>query len=1080
LKAIKYILAILLSIAVAACGGGGSDSGNGNGNGNGNKFTSPGAPTTVTASPGDKSATVSFTAPANNGGTAITGYAVTSSPGNITATGTASPISVTNLVNGTLYTFTVVATNSAGNSAASTASNSVTPSATPIVPDAPTAVTATAGNTTATVTFIAPASNGGAAITGYTVTSSPAGGTDSNAATSGLTHTITGLTNGTAYTFTVVATNSAGSSAASTASNSVTPSVVITVPGVPTAVTATAGNASATVSFTAPASDGGAAISGYTVTSSPAGGTDSNAGTTGLTHTITGLSNGTAYTFTVVATNSKGNSPVSSASNSVTPVTVPSVPTSVTATAGNTTATVTFIASANNGGAAITGYTVTSNPAGGTDSNAGSTGLTHTITGLTNGTAYTFTVVAANSAGSSAASTASNSVTPNVATTVPGVPTAVTAAAGNASATVSFTAPVSDGGAAITGYTVTSNPGNFTATGTASPISVAGLINGTAYTFTVVATNSKGNSPASSASNSVMPAVTPVSGTVTGPWVEGVTITAVAAAGGTFTAITDATGNYNNLHLSSGSYTLTASLPGYTFSPVNIPVTVPAGSSAAITGNNFAATSAFPSYSISGTVNYSGSQTGAVSVLVYYSTGVGPNYYSPAGTVISGPGAYTVRGLQNGSYVVVAERDGLHNGAPNASNPLGWTTFSISGADVTGKIVTMTDPAAPAPVTPTINAVFPAANGAFINHSTPKDSLGQEIATSYKLYWGTDTNASTGGGNTTIPAHGDNQPFAILSGLTNGATYFKITAMVGGTESVPSAVFGPVTIGTSTAGTNTVSGNVTYTGTTGVPMLVGLYSSNGVYFSRIASASNNQAFSIAGVPNGDYYNFAIVDMNNNGIVDIGDISNVNGGNNSNIIVSGNRTHDIVLSSANATALANTIHQNNGTDYFQVKLGTDDGIKHVVAVTITSGPNIAVPLDLSLKAGNSYWAWLNGATPLVGDTYKYTVTYSDGSTGNRNLTASVTGLNNSFAQSMAATSSLTPTFSWAAPASAPASYSYQVNIDSMGWYTDYLPSAITSVPYGGSPLTAATPYTWQVHVIDGNGNEAIKTGTFTTP
>lgn len=82
---------------------------------------------------------------------------------------------------------------------------------------------ATAGDTTASVVMVAP-SNGGSTITGYTVTSSPAGGTDSNAGTTGLTHAMTGLTNGTAYTFTATATNSIGTSTPSPASNSVTPS----------------------------------------------------------------------------------------------------------------------------------------------------------------------------------------------------------------------------------------------------------------------------------------------------------------------------------------------------------------------------------------------------------------------------------------------------------------------------------------------------------------------------------------------------------------------------------------------------------------------------------------------------------------------------------------------------------------------------------------------------------------------------------------------------------------------------------------------------------------------------------------
>jgi hypothetical protein len=68
-------------------------------------------------------------------------------------------------------------------------------------PDAPSIGTASAGDAQATVTFTAPASNGGSTITGYTVISSPADGVDSNVGTSSLSHVITGLKNGTPYTF---------------------------------------------------------------------------------------------------------------------------------------------------------------------------------------------------------------------------------------------------------------------------------------------------------------------------------------------------------------------------------------------------------------------------------------------------------------------------------------------------------------------------------------------------------------------------------------------------------------------------------------------------------------------------------------------------------------------------------------------------------------------------------------------------------------------------------------------------------------------------------------------------------------
>lgn len=91
---------------------------------------------------------------------------------------------------------------------------------------------------------------------------------------------------------------------------------------------------------------------------------------------------------------------------------------------------------------------------------------------------------------------------------VPGAPTIGTATAGNAQATVAFTPPGDIGGGPITGYRVTSSPGGITATGASSPITVTGLTNGTAYTFTVAAQNAGGYGPESAASNSVTPAVT--------------------------------------------------------------------------------------------------------------------------------------------------------------------------------------------------------------------------------------------------------------------------------------------------------------------------------------------------------------------------------------------------------------------------------------------------------------------------------------------------------------------------------------------------------------------------------------------
>jgi Ca2+-binding RTX toxin-like protein len=285
-----------------------------------------------------------------------------------------------------------------------------------------------------------------------------------------------------------------------------------------TATTGTAATGSATVTWTRATVDGSPPVTGQEIVVSSGGSvvrTVTGVGATAVTRTITGLINGTAYTFQVRAINAIGTGPLSAASNAVTPKGPPAAPTGVSAARGNTLVHLSWTAPAD-GGSPITGYSIqvrTGATVVRTEPLTG-TATSTDITGLTNGTAYNFRVAAINAQGTGPLSAASPAVTPATVPDAPGIALPAQGAAGGAlTATANWTTPPSTGGSPITNYRVTAY--RVATDGSLSVDSVqivaANLrarvftLGAGTYRFEVIAINSVGDSAPSAKSDPVSP-----------------------------------------------------------------------------------------------------------------------------------------------------------------------------------------------------------------------------------------------------------------------------------------------------------------------------------------------------------------------------------------------------------------------------------------------------------------------------------------------------------------------------------------------------------------------------------------------
>jgi surface protein len=381
-----------------------------------------------------------------------------------------------------------------------------------VAPGVPLVVTAVAGNTQVKLVWATPADNGGAAVMNYRIFMGTSPGAETALVTIGnvTTYTATGLVNGLSYYFTVAAVNYIGTGA-NTTNIFATPA---TVPGAPTNLSVTPSSGQVSLNWIAPSANGGSAITGYDIFVGVVPDTERLNVQVGnaTSYSVTGLTNGQTYYFVVAARNVMGAGSNTSEASAM-PVGVPIQPTGMTATAGNEQVVLTWTAPSNDGGSTILGYDVYVSTVSGVQGDQNNTelvtGTSFTVTNLVNGRNYYFEVAAINALGTGSPSIQTSAVP----ATIPGPPQSLVVTPGDKLVVLSWTAPVDNGGSAITAYKIYMGTAQGTETllttlGDVLTYTATGLTAGKTYYFEISAVNAAGEG-ANSTEVSAVPSGSP-------------------------------------------------------------------------------------------------------------------------------------------------------------------------------------------------------------------------------------------------------------------------------------------------------------------------------------------------------------------------------------------------------------------------------------------------------------------------------------------------------------------------------------------------------------------------------------------
>ena len=645
-------------------------------------YTLPEPPTIRNVTAGNQSVKVSFV-PGNNHHSSVITYKYSLNGGAwVDASSTASPILIAGLTNGTSYTVSLVETNAAGDSSASIVSPACIPYVPPIVPGAPTITSVVAGASSAQIYFT-DGVNSGAQILGYKY-SIVDGGDYYYAMGTTSPIQVPYLTNGTQYSFKLVAFNAGGDSEESAPSTTVIP---YTSPNAPSITTVFPGNANVVVHVLDGSNNGGS-IQGYYYSLN--GGADQFASSATSPITITGLSNNTNYVVNLKSYNIAGKSIASNVSPIFAPFTNPDAPVITGVAVANHRAIVT-VSNVNTNGSSVIGYKYSLDHTNWTS--VSTSGNVFTIDGLTNGTSYQVYVKTVSNSGDSSISAPSNVFIP---CNVPDTPTIHSVVPGDRRIEVNFTEGNNNGSAVLYfSYSVDNGRTFKVASQTSSPVIIYDLSNASSYSVLLKAVNIAGASASSNASDTVVPYTCPdtpvISSIYPGLGCAYVNVNPVNANGSSITAYRYSLGNeFIDVSGLTRPF-LIQNLANKTAYNISILARNSAGESrvsnivSVVVGAPQPAiiTNAVPANK-SIIVTYTAPVTNGAITAIYYTYSGIPGYIKAGGT--SSP--LTIAGLVNGNSYTIKLRLVNANGSSMDSNVFG----PIIPADVPSKLTFSVSP----------------------------------------------------------------------------------------------------------------------------------------------------------------------------------------------------------------------------------------------------------------------------------------------------------------------------------------------------------------------------------------------------